>query len=104
MKIVVACTGGMSTDILVDRMKNEAESRNIVCEIQAIHRNKIEEVLSSKDVDLLLLSPQLMGEFERIKAFAPGKTKVEMLDMVKFGACDGHATLNFAIDLINDRI
>ncbi|EEA85772.1 PTS sugar transporter subunit IIB [Peptacetobacter hiranonis] len=102
MKIVVACTGGMSTDILVDRMKKEAESRNIACDIQAIHRNKIEEVLSSNNIDLLLLSPQLMGEFERIKAFAPGETKVEMLDMVKFGACDGHATLNFAIDLINE--
>ena len=80
MKIVVACTGGMSTDILVDRMKKEAESRNIACDIQAIHRNKIEEVLSSNNIDLLLLSPQLMGEFERIKAFAPGETKVEMLN------------------------
>ncbi len=29
MKIVVACTGGMSTDILVDRMKKEAESREL---------------------------------------------------------------------------
>ena len=102
MKIVVACTGGMSTDILVDRMRNEAESRNIVCNIQAIHRNKIEEALSSNKVDLLLLSPQLMGEFENIKAFAPAETKVEILDMVKFGACDGHATLNFAIDLIHE--
>lgn len=102
MKIVVACTGGMSTDILVERMKKEAESRNIVCDIQAIHRNKIEEVILNKEIDLLLLSPQLMGEFERIKAFAPEEIKVEMLDMVKFGACDGHATLNFAIDLINE--
>lgn len=102
MKIVVACTGGMSTDILVDRMKKEAESRDIACNIEAIHRNKIEEVLSNNDIDLLLLSPQLMGEFDRIKAFAPSETKVEMLDMVKFGACDGHATLNFAMDLINE--
>lgn len=104
MKIIVACTGGMSTDILVDRMIKEAESRDIVCDIEAIHRNKIEEALSKKDVDLLLLSPQLRGEYERIKAFAPAETKVEILDMVKFGACDGHATLNFAIDLINDKI
>ncbi|WP_300276673.1 PTS sugar transporter subunit IIB [Peptacetobacter sp.] len=104
MKIIVACTGGMSTNILVSRMKKEAQSRNIDCEIEAIGRCKVENILAEGDADLLLLTPQLMSEYEQIKNSAPKNIKVEILDMVKFGACDGHATLNFAIDLIENRL
>lgn len=104
MKIIIACTGGLSTSILVDRMKKEANSRNIGCEIEAINRCKIDEIISENNTDLLLLSPQLMSEYEKVKKAAPNNMKVEVLDMVKFGACDGHATLNFAIDIIEGNL
>lgn len=104
MKIIIACTGGLSTNILVSRMKKEAESRNIDCQIEAIGRYKVEEVIFEGNTDLLLLTPQLMSEYEKIKKSAPQNMKVGILDMVKFGACDGHATLNFAIDLIENRL
>ena len=100
MNILLACTGGMSASILVDRMKKEAEGRGIDCNIEYINKSEIEKRLSKNDFNVMLLSPQLSLEAGEYKAKAEEGAIVELIDMVKFGACDGHATFNYALELL----
>ncbi|TQQ84749.1 PTS sugar transporter subunit IIB [Peptacetobacter hominis] len=99
MNIIVACTGGLSTSILVDRMKKEAESRGIECSIEAIGKPEIDKKIEEADFDVMLLSPQLAAYESEIKEKASENMVIELIDMVKFGSCDGHATLNLALEL-----
>lgn len=98
MKILLACSSGMSTSLLVSKMKEAAANRGLECEIWAVGQDRVDEEI--KKADVLLIGPQmrfLKGKFE-------GKAKelgvpLEVIDLVAYGRCDGEAVLNRAIEL-----
>ena len=53
-KILLACSGGFSTSMLVQRMKEAAVAKNLNIEILAVGEDNIFEQLDS---DVLLLAP-----------------------------------------------
>ena len=55
-KILLACNAGLSTSMLVQKMKDSAEERKIDVEILAVSVNSINDYL---DYDVLLLGPQV---------------------------------------------
>lgn len=57
IKIVLACAGGFSTSMLVERMYVAAKEKGIEVEIDAIAEGKIDKVVNQLDV--LLLGPQV---------------------------------------------
>ena len=57
MKIVLLCNWGMSTSLLVNKMKAEIQSRNIEATVEAMPFEDLDKVI--EDSDVILLGPQV---------------------------------------------
>ncbi|EJG1086789.1 PTS sugar transporter subunit IIB [Vibrio parahaemolyticus] len=100
-KIALCCAAGMSTSMLVDKMRQHAEKEGIECEIKAFPDSEFEKVI--EEYDCVLLGPQVrfkLNDFSKI-AEAMDK-KVEVIQMMDYGAMRGDKVLKFALDLIGE--
>ncbi len=61
-RILLACSSGMSTSLLVTKMQNYASSIGEEAEIWAVGQDKAKEAM--KDADVVLIGPQ-MSFFKR---------------------------------------
>ncbi|WP_413111588.1 PTS sugar transporter subunit IIB [Thaumasiovibrio sp. DFM-14] len=100
MKIFLCCSAGMSTSMLVNKMRNEAEKRDIECTINAYSMSEFESCLAENDV--CLVAPQVRFKFAEFKARAEecGKS-CGLIDMSNYGMMKGDVILNQAIELYN---
>ena len=57
MKILLACSSGMSTSLLVNKMKEVAILENIEAEIWAVGQSEVDSEIEKADV--LLFGPQM---------------------------------------------
>lgn len=97
MKIVLACAAGMSTSMLVDRMKEAAVNKGIDLTIEAVPVGSLGEHIDG--VQLILLGPQVSYmEDDVAQKFAP--LPVQVIDMMDYGMMNGEKVLNAAIALI----
>lgn len=102
MKILLACSSGMSTSLLVNKMKESAKSQGIEAEIWAVGQVDVEEEM--KKADVLLFGPQM--RFLKSKFAPKGKelnVPVDVIAPVSYGRCDGKAVLKQAMDLIEAK-
>lgn len=100
-KIALICSAGMSTSMLVDKMKVYADQEGIKCEIKAFPDSEFDSVI--KGYDCVLLGPQVrfkLNDFSKI-AEAEGK-KVEVIPMMDYGTMRGDKVLKFALNLIGE--
>ena len=98
-KILLCCSAGMSTSLLVTKMKKEAENQGIDVEINAVALELFEENVTKYDV--FLLGPQVKfkkNDFQKV-ADQYGK-KVEVINMMDYGTMTGANVLAFALNLI----
>lgn len=98
--IMLVCVAGMSTSLLVSKMQKEAELRQIDTDIFAIPESEVEKTFAQKDVDVLLLGPQvkyLKSSFDKKYA---DKCPVEIINMMDYGMMNGKNVLDQAITLI----
>lgn len=86
MKIVLCCVQGMSTGMMVVKMKKAAEEKGLDADINAYAISEIDEV--GKDADIILLGPQVRFQLDNIKAKFPEK-KVKAIDSLAYGMMDG---------------
>ena len=84
-RIVLCCAAGMSTSMLVNKMKAEAQQRALALEIYAVAVAEFERELPNADV-ILLSAPQ-------------GKA-VAVIDMADYGMMRGAAVLDKALALL----
>ncbi|QDP41829.1 PTS sugar transporter subunit IIB [Radiobacillus deserti] len=100
-RILLACSAGMSTSLLVSKMKEAAEARGIETEIWAVAQDKAPSEMEKADV--LLIGPQM--RFMK-KKFAVTAEEVgiplDVIDPVSYGRVDGEAVLNKALELIGE--
>lgn len=99
-KIVLLCNAGMSTSMLVTKMKKEAEIQKIECEIAAFPVMRVEQEAS--DADIILIGPQIQYELENIKNKMSGKI-VDVIDMKDYGMMNGKNVLEKAIALMDKK-
>ena len=85
-KIVLFCCIGMSTNLLVNKMKEVAKEEGLECEIIAYPVSESYNV--GKDADIVLLGPQVRYNLANIQKQFPG-IPVEVIDMVAYGMMDG---------------
>ncbi|MBS0969604.1 PTS sugar transporter subunit IIB [Chimaeribacter arupi] len=98
-KIVLCCAAGMSTSMLVQRMRQEAEKRQIEVDIEAVPVSDFELVV--KDADVILLGPQVKFQLKRLQeAAAPLGKPVDVIDMMDYGTMRGDKVLDKALSLI----
>lgn len=98
--IMLVCAAGMSTSMLVTKMQKAAEAKGMDADIFAVSANEADASLSSKDVDVLLLGPQvrfMKSQFE--KKVADKGIAVDVINMQDYGMMNGEKVLDSAIAL-----
>ena len=98
-RILLCCAAGMSTSLLVNKMKAEAEARVVEVEIWAEPLDKAATEVPKADV--VLLGPQVKYALPEVKKIADeyGK-KIEAINMVDYGMMNGKKVLDQALSLI----
>lgn len=98
-KITLCCAAGMSTSILVERMKLVAEELDLSVEIEAIPASMVEK--KAKDANVILIGPQVRYLEERIrKQMHPIPCAV--IQPEDYGMMDGKKVLYMAIKIMQE--
>ena len=95
--IYLFCSAGMSTSLLVSKMKIQAEKYEVPVIIEAFPETLAAEKGSAADV--VLLGPQIAYMLDEIKKVLPGKP-VEVIDSGLYGKIDGLGVLKAAVAAI----
>lgn len=98
IKIMLACSAGMSTSLLVNKMIEAAKAKGIEAEIWAISESILKDEIANCDV--LLLGPQVRYILPNAKKLAePHGIPVEVIDMRYYGMCNGAKVLEQALNM-----
>ncbi|MCD8129840.1 MAG: PTS sugar transporter subunit IIB [Lachnospiraceae bacterium] len=98
-KIVLLCAQGMSTGVMVNRMRAAAKEEGYECTINAYPKAQAAEV--GVDADCILLGPQVRFEKADIQEAVPN-VPVDIIDMKTYGRLDGVKALDQAKKLMTD--
>ncbi|MDA0150011.1 MULTISPECIES: PTS sugar transporter subunit IIB [Vibrio] len=98
-KILLCCSAGMSTSMLVKKMEQAAQARGIVCEIEALAVNAFNDAI--KEYDVCLLGPQVRFQLEELKKVADEHGKnIAAISPQDYGMMKGDEVLTQALGLI----
>ncbi|WDC84751.1 PTS sugar transporter subunit IIB [Caloramator sp. mosi_1] len=67
MKVLMVCSGGMSSAIVVKAIKQEADKQNFPLEIKAVGTGEFEEELKNGGYDLAIVAPQVKHRMDVFK-------------------------------------
>lgn len=96
MKILVVCNGGMSSSILMKKMKDAAQKRNLDVVIEARPNSGLKDEIGNWDV--CLIGPQIVYALENIKQTLGVPT--ESVDTRVYALADGEKALDQALALV----
>lgn len=96
-KILLICSAGMSTSLLVTKMQKAATERGLDLDISATGSGTYKDIAQTADV--LLLGPQVRFMLREVTSAVPGKP-IEVIDMRAYGKIDGAAVLDQALKLM----
>ena len=98
LKVMFVCCAGMSTSLLVEKVKQAAEKKGMEIDVYAMGETEAKKDLSQADI--MLLGPQvkyLEKGFRKI--MGDSKTKLDVVDMRAYGNADGEKVLEQIIAL-----
>ena len=98
--ILLVCAAGMSTSLLVNKMKAAAKDRGLEIEINALPVSECAAVIDK--VDIVLLGPQVRFQKPQVDALVNGRIPVEVIDMRLYGTMNGKAILEQVIAKIGE--
>jgi cellobiose PTS system EIIB component len=99
MRILLCCSAGMSTSLLVSKMEISAKAQGIDCKIWAVGSTEVNDQIDQADV--LLLGPQVRFLLSQLKKTGDKiGIPVDSINPQHYGLCNGEAVLNQAITLI----
>ena len=93
---LLVCAAGMSTSLLVNRMEEAAETKEIEFQIEAHPVGQIEKY--GEAADDILLGPQVRYELKNVKKMFLDKP-VEIINMQDYGTMNGAKVLDTALKL-----
>lgn len=102
--IMLVCSAGMSTSLLVTKMEKAAAARNIEADIFAVSASDADNNLAAKNVDVLLLGPQvrfMKSQFEQ--KLQPKGIPLDIINMQDYGMMNGDKVLDQALSLIDNK-
>ena len=97
-KILLVCSAGMSTSLLVTKMQSAAKEKGIEIEISALPVAECSSVIDT--VDIVLLGPQLRFQKPQVEKLVNGRIPVEVIDMRLYGTMNGKAILEDTLNKI----
>ncbi|MBU5591899.1 PTS sugar transporter subunit IIB [Clostridium sp. MSJ-4] len=102
MRVLLVCSAGMSTSMLVAKMRTAAETQGIEAEINAVGESQISNYVDK--IDALLLGPQVRFLLNKVKAnLEPQGIPVEVINNMDYGTMNGEKVLKQALDMINNK-
>ncbi|PAD39661.1 PTS sugar transporter subunit IIB [Terribacillus sp. 7520-G] len=105
-RILLACSAGMSTSMVVSKMKKAAEALEDEYYIYAIPEGAIEEELLAhhEEVVVIMLGPQVrFAKRATEKRAKPYGIPVDVMDVRLYGTADGEKLLEKALQLASQR-
>ncbi|UOY91006.1 PTS sugar transporter subunit IIB [Ectobacillus sp. JY-23] len=100
MNILLVCSAGMSTSLLVTKMEEAARNKGIAAKIWAVSGDAAREHI--EEADVLLLGPQvryLLGAMQKLGA--EKGVAVDVINTMHYGLMNGEAVLEAAVALCN---
>ncbi|EHI99125.1 phosphotransferase system lactose/cellobiose-specific IIB subunit [Clostridium sp. DL-VIII] len=102
IKIRLFCSAGMSTSLLVSKMKDAAKAKGLEVDIEAFPEAQMERSL--ENVNVVLLGPQVGYTIGKAKKICePKGIPVDVIPMVDYGMMNGAKVLDFAIKLAGNK-
>lgn len=100
--IKLFCAAGMSTSMLVTRMKKAAEAKGIEVNIEAFPEATMSKHLDGLDV--ALLGPQIGYTLPKAKEICDQQgIPVAVIPTIDYGMMNGEKVLDFALNLAKDK-
>ena len=99
-KILLVCSAGMSTSLLVNKMKSAAQDMNVEVEIEALPVSECSTKIN--EVDIVLLGPQVRFQKPVVEKLACGRIPVDVIDMRLYGIMDGKSILISTLEKIKE--
>lgn len=102
LKIQLLCAAGVSTSLLMAKMKEEAALKGDVIQVKACPITEINNVIAEADV--ALIAPQIAYMKAKSKKVADSyNVPLEVISMKDYGHCNGAAVLELAKSLVKDK-
>ncbi|SDK10147.1 PTS sugar transporter subunit IIB [Natronincola ferrireducens] len=100
--ILLVCSAGMSTSLLVTKMEKAAKEQGIEANIKAIAEADLKNNL--ENLDVLLLGPQVRYMLSKVKTLMePKGIPVDVINSVDYGTMNGAKVLSHAISMIEGK-
>ena len=97
--IILLCAAGMSTSLLVQKIREAADKKDYECTVNA---HAIAEAENYKDMaDIMLLGPQVRFQIGNVKEKCPG-IPVETIDPVIYGQMNGEKVLERIMEILGE--
>ncbi|CCN69580.1 PTS sugar transporter subunit IIB [Vibrio nigripulchritudo] len=98
-RILLCCSAGMSTSMLVKKMQEAADKQGLECKIDALSVSAFEDAVSNYDV--CLLGPQVRFQLEEMKKVTDRiGINIAAIPPQAYGMMKGDAVLKQALELI----
>lgn len=98
-KILLVCSAGMSTSLLVTKMQKAADEQGIDAKVWAV--GDAESTEAAKDADIVLLGPQVRYLEKQMKERVNNEKPVAVIDMVAYGTMNGEKVLADALKILD---
>lgn len=99
IKIMLVCSAGMSTSLLVTKMSAAAVKNNIEANIYAVAEADAKKQFD--EVDVVLLGPQVRFLLAKMKELLePKGIPVDVINGIDYGMMNGEKVLNQALGLM----
>ncbi len=97
-KIILACSAGLSTSLLVSRMQEAAQQMGYACSIEAV---PIDDLMTTPvEVDMILLGPQIRFKLKQIKASY--NCPIEVVDMPTYAVMNGAKVMKHVVEVLGE--
>lgn len=101
-RILLFCSAGMSTSLLVTKMQKAAKAMGTEVSIEAFPEAEMPSHLD--DADVVLLGPQIRFALNRAKKLCSEKgIPVDVINSMDYGMMNGEKVLETAIKMIEDQ-
>ena len=99
MKVLFVCSGGMSSAIVVNALKKEAEKKGMNMEVHAIGTSEVEEEVKN-GWDVVMVAPQVRHRFD-VKKLTEQESILRYYSAASIHAACGPALLKTVNELIS---
>ena len=101
MRIMLACHAGISTSLIVEKMKEAAAAEGKDYTIWAVEQDRVEQELGN--FDILMLGPQVRHIQRKIQRIVGDDVPVVVINARAYGRGDGAAVVKQAEEVLGGK-